>query len=108
MKSIVQTDDTICYLCGGPNPTDWHHVYNGTANRKKSEADGMKIKVHRKCHDYIHKHEITDLSIKAHCLEIWCEKKHKTVNDFIERYGVNYIAKLEMIMGGKNGSYDDI
>ena len=108
MKSIIQTDDTICYLCGMPKPTDWHHVYNGSANRRKSEADLIKIKVHRKCHEYIHSHELTDLSIKARCQDIWCEYYHKTDEDFIERYGINYKNKYQIKMGGRNGNQYDL
>lgn len=68
---------------------------NGTANRKKSEEDGLKVYVHKVCHDYIHEHELTDLNLKARCQKIWQEYYGKSESDFIKRYGKSYIAKFE-------------
>jgi len=94
MKSIVQDDERICYLCGRYSPTDVHHIFGGTANRKKSDEDSMVIKVHRVCHEWIHTHELSDLNLKAKAQRIWCEHYGKSDEDFIERYGINYVEKL--------------
>ena len=53
MKSILQSDNTHCFLCGmnyTVEPLDCHHIFGG-ANRKKSEQYGLKVYLHhRKCH----------------------------------------------------------
>lgn len=53
MKSILQDDESRCWLCGRPangDPLDWHHVFGG-AYRKKSEKYGLKVKLHHNvCH----------------------------------------------------------
>lgn len=68
---------------------------NGTSNRKKSEEDGLKVYVHRTCHDWIHRHELSDLNLKAKGQRIWQEYYNKSESDFIKRYGKSYIAKFE-------------
>ena len=48
-KSILQTEKA-CYLCGGQNWLESHHVY-GAANRKKSESYGLKVWLCHYCHN---------------------------------------------------------
>ena len=95
MKSIIQDNKEICYICGRYGAKHEHHVFNGTANRKKSEEDGMKVYLHPCCHDWIHRHELSDLNLKAKCQKIWQEHYKKSTNDFIDRYGISYIDKFE-------------
>ena len=96
MKSIVHTNNGYCYICKQYGQLVEHHVFNGTANRKKSEEDGMKVYVHTVCHEWIHTHEISDLNLKAICQKIWQEYYNKTDEDFIKRYGIDYIEKFEI------------
>ena len=42
MKSILQTEKK-CYICGCMGYVEEHHVFHGTANRKKSERHGLKV-----------------------------------------------------------------
>ena len=95
MESIISDNRQICYLCGKYGTTEAHHIFNGTANRSKSEEDGMKVYLHRVCHRWLHEHEMSDLNLKAKAQRIWMEHYGKTEDDFIKRYGVNYIAKLD-------------
>ena len=91
MKSIIQENKDYCYLCGRYGNLQEHHVFNGTANRKKSEEDGMKVYVHFRCHEFIHSHQLTDLNLKAHCQQVWQDHYKKSNKDFIKRYGKDYI-----------------
>lgn len=56
MKSVMQEDCSVCYLCGGkPNAWDGrleeHHVFMGNPLRRKSEQYGLKVYLHGgKCH----------------------------------------------------------
>lgn len=53
-KSIMQQDDSLCYLCGANGTMDylhWHHVFGG-ANRKWSEKYGLKVRLcGQQCHE---------------------------------------------------------
>lgn len=50
-ESIMQTNQTYCYLCGKPNRRDRtlfngleeHHIWEGTSNREQSEKYGLKV-----------------------------------------------------------------
>jgi hypothetical protein len=45
MKSIIKGDsEDRCYICGRTEWIERHHIFNGTANRKKSEKLWNKIK----------------------------------------------------------------
>ena len=93
MKTIVQGNIEYCPICFRkiePNCGQWHHIFNGTANRKKSEEDGMKVYVHPSCHEDIHRMQGLDLELKMKGQKIWCEYYEKGENDFIQRYGKNY------------------
>lgn len=53
MRSILQVDEDICYLCGRSGAAmDWHHCFGGSA-RHASEAYGLKVRLcHMGCHMY--------------------------------------------------------
>ena len=42
MKSIIQ-DEKECYVCGTRHGLQKHHIFGGTANRKKSEQYGLTV-----------------------------------------------------------------
>lgn len=60
MKSIMQDDLDVCYLCGRPagatpagmmDSLEWHHVFEGNPDRKISEKYGLKVRLHAlTCH----------------------------------------------------------
>ena len=43
MKSIIQEDESRCYVCGSMRNLERHHVFSGTANRKLSETYGLTV-----------------------------------------------------------------
>ena len=49
-KSIMQTGEKQCYLCGRKTCLERHHVLGGVANRKLSEAYGLWIYLCADCH----------------------------------------------------------
>ena len=49
MKSIVQEDDSRCYICGCRVNLECHHVMSG-ANRKWSEVYGLTVMLCRDHH----------------------------------------------------------
>lgn len=42
MKSIIQ-EHKECYVCGRTEPLHLHHIFGGTANRKKSDQYGLTM-----------------------------------------------------------------
>ena len=55
MKSIIQTDTDKCFNCRQAFGAEWHHIFGGwTGNRDKSEADGLKIRLCKECHEKTH------------------------------------------------------
>jgi hypothetical protein len=69
-------------------------VFYGTANRRLSEEDGCVVYLCRRHHTGgagVHNNRKVDLTLKARCEEAWLEEYGKTIEDFIARYGKNYI-----------------
>ena len=91
-KSIMQDhNENLCYICGAYNPTDTHHVLSGTANRKKSDEDGLTVKLCRSCHRNIHDIGGKQERILKQAAQ-WCwEQEYGSREDFIKRYGKSWI-----------------
>lgn len=91
MKSIL-SDVKRCYVCGS-YPVHRHHIFYGTANRKKSEQYGCWIYLcprhHNMSNEGVHFNKNLDLAIKRQC-----EKRFKEVYpklDFIKIFGKSYL-----------------
>ena len=93
VKSILQSEK-VCYICGTPIGLHLHHIFYGSANRKLSDIDGCVIYLCERHHtgaQGVHFNKKIDLTIKARCEQAWLEYYDKTIEDFIARYGRNYI-----------------
>lgn len=75
--SILTNDMEHCIICGHTTVA-WHHVINGTGNRKQSDKYGLIIPLCPKHHDMIHDDQRLDI--------VW---KKKAEMKFIELYGVD-------------------
>jgi len=84
-----------CYICHSKENLHLHHVIFGK-NRKKADADGLTIYLcywHHEGTDGVHGkngHNL-DLQLKQMAEKKWIEHYGKTTEDFISRYGKNYI-----------------
>ena len=95
MKSIIQADKTVCFICGRNSnyePLDEHHVYS-SANRKLSEKYGLKVYLHHNtCHLHgVHKNADMNKDLKAKVQEISMQHYGWSVEDFIKIFGKSYI-----------------
>lgn len=92
-KSILQNNKE-CYRCKSTFQLHKHHVFYGTANRKKSDIDGCWIwlcaKHHNMSNEGIHFNKLYDTEIKKKMQICWEEYYKKATEDFIKRYGRNY------------------
>lgn len=83
-----------CYVCGTILNIHTHEVFYGK-NKKKSIEDGCCIYLcdthHNMSDKGIHFDHSLDLKIKKQMEKKWLEIYNKTIDDFIKRYGRNYL-----------------
>lgn len=95
MKSILQTDESKCFICGrngGYWGLDVHHVW-GASFKKKSEKYGLLVRL---CHDTCHLggvHKDADLNrkLRAYAQKKAMEHYELTKEEFIKLFGKNYL-----------------
>ena len=92
MKSILQKQKR-CFICGTTHNLHEHHVFEGTANRKKSEKYGLKIwlcgKHHNLSNEGVHFNKALDLTIKRIAQRVF-EDEHSRF-EWMQIFGRNYI-----------------
>lgn len=93
MKSIMQADDELCYLCRMALATHEHHIFPGDPNRRHSEEDGLKVKICLKCHDKIHFSPRDGGKTKEFLCKAGQGKYEETHTreEFMKRYGRNWL-----------------
>lgn len=93
MNSIVQ-ERKECWFCKTTRGLHCHHIYSGTANRKKSEHHGMKVFLcgmhHNLSNDSVHFNRDMDLMLKKAAQKIF-EEKIGTREYFIQEFGKSYL-----------------
>ena len=95
MKSLIN-NNKICYVCGKQISLHKHHIFKGIRNRKKADEDGLWIYLCYEHHEGtygVHGKNGKDLDnrLKKLAEEKWIIYFNKTKNDFIKRYGKNYL-----------------
>ena len=98
MKSILQDDENVCYLCGmnsNVEPLEWHHVFGGK-NRSKSDEYGLTVRLHAtRCHNFgknsVHINAEVRKKLQAEVQRKAMEYYEWTVEKFIEIFGRNYL-----------------
>ena len=72
-----------------------HEVFFGYANRQKSIRDGLVVflqpEMHNTSNRGVHRNIEFDLYLKRIGEKAWCDYYNKTIDDFIEEYGRNYL-----------------
>lgn len=85
-------NDESCLICGTTHDLHVHHVFFGTANRRKSEKHGMKVYLCREHHtgnSGVHHNKQLDLEVK-----MWAQGKFEETHSrqhFINIFGKNYL-----------------
>lgn len=88
--SIITKNMDICYLCG-QYATEVHHVVHGCGRRKLADEDRLTVGLCRRCHMNLHDKGTCDRELQKIGQRAWMEHYHKTINDFINRFGKSYI-----------------
>ena len=91
--SLIQ-DEKKCYVCDTTYNIHIHEVYFGK-NRKKSIEDGCCVylcgKHHNQSNAGVHFNYKLDKELKKQMELYWLKYYNKTIEDFIKRYGRNYL-----------------
>ena len=91
--SILQNKKQ-CYVCETTLNMHTHEVFFGK-NRQKSIEDGCCVylcgKHHNQSNAGIHFNHELDLKVKKEMQLKWQQVYNKTTDDFIKRYGRNYL-----------------
>lgn len=99
MDSIIQSEKK-CFLCEseesyGMNKLESHHIFFGTANRKKSEEYGLKVwlcghNCHRNGPHAPHQNKVVDNSLKS-LAQAKFEEIHGDRDLFRKEFGKSYL-----------------
>ena len=77
------------------NGSHRHEIFYGVRNRKKSIEDGLVVFLRPELHNAsslgVHFNREFDLMIKREAEKRWLEYYHKDIEDFIKKYGRNYL-----------------
>lgn len=91
--SIIQ-DEKKCLVCETTQNIHIHEVYFGR-NRQKSIEDGCCVYLcgrhHNQSNEGVHFNKELDLSLKKLMETSWLKYYDATIDDFIKRYGRNYL-----------------
>lgn len=72
-----------------------HEIFFGVRNRQKSIDDGLvvflKPELHNMSKNGVHYNKKFDLMLKQRAEIVWLKYYNKTIDDFIKRYGRNYL-----------------
>ena len=72
-----------------------HEVFFGIRNRQKSIDDGLVVfltpEMHNMSNKGVHFNREFDLILKQEAEKIWLKENNKTKEDFIKKYGRNYL-----------------
>ncbi len=97
MKSIIMNEkDRKCYLCGAVGvmgELEWHHIFGGNPNRKKSEKYGLKVRLCHRCHrdNKIGVHSNAEAADYLHRIGQKAFERTHTRQEFVAIFGKNYL-----------------
>lgn len=91
--SIIQKEKS-CIVCGTTLNIHTHEVFYGR-NRQKSIEDGCCVYLcgrhHNQSNEGVHFNKELDTSLKKLMETSWLKYYDATIDDFIKRYGRNYL-----------------
>lgn len=101
-KSILHYKDGTCYLCvklkgicSKYPVVHEHHVYPGKPNRQISEAEGFKVYLCPRHHEY-HKEAVHENDENMKMIQRDCQRKYEethTRQQFMDLIGRNYLEE---------------
>lgn len=93
MKSVFQKNKT-CFFCNSIRGLHSHHIYEGTANRRKSEQYGLKIWLcgphHNLSNAGVHFNKEKDIQLKQ-MAQRYFEENIGSRDYFIREFGKSWL-----------------
>lgn len=94
-KSIIDNKKE-CYVCGSTTNLHFHHILFGVRNRQKADDDGLAVYLCYQHHEGTYgvhgkKGHALDIALKTIAEKTWISYYNKSEEDFIKRYGKNYL-----------------
>lgn len=80
-----------CYICGRRVDLELHHMLHGTTMRPLADEDGLTCWLCSYCHRRLHDQGKFDRELQADAQRKWMEEHNATTEEFIKRYGRNYL-----------------
>ena len=94
MFSILQRDDSKCFICGQIRWLEWHHVF-GAALKKLSEKYGLMVRLCHFCHNEppngVHQNREIRRKLQAFAQAKAMKTHDLTKEEFIKLFGKNYL-----------------
>lgn len=91
-RMIERREPHNCYICGRFGKMQNHHMIHGNGRRNLADEDGLCVWLCMECHSRLHSTGAHDLELKQEAERRWMmDNPEKTIEDFIERYGKNYL-----------------
>lgn len=88
-KSLFNTEQGECYLCGRKCESARHEVFFGSANRVQSKRYGMWVNLCPHCHEEVHRRNDVALRLKEEGQSIFESKfGHEK---YMKLFGKNYL-----------------
>lgn len=88
-----------CLICGATQNLHIHEVFFGSKNRKNSIEEKLCVSLcayhHNASNEGAHFNKELDLKIKRWAEEIWLKHNNKTIEDFIKKFGKNYLENVD-------------
>ncbi len=75
----------------GIKGSDKHHMVFGTSKRVLAEKDGLHCQLCHSHHMELHQHGDYKEELQQLAEKTWLEYYNKTIEDWIKRYGKNYL-----------------
>ena len=92
--------DNECYLCGRTTPLHLHHIFFGTANRKKSDKYGLTCKLCLYCHtegkNAVHRNAETNIYLRKMGQRYAMIELDWDIEKFRKEIGRNYLEEMEL------------
>lgn len=93
MKSILQDDPTLCFICGTATALETHHCFGGGL-RKKSDKLGLTVRLCHNCHNEppygVHHCAEAMQVLKAYSQKKAMEYYNWTLHQWMQEFYKNY------------------
>lgn len=94
MDSILQKDNTRCFICHSRQWLEWHHVF-GASLKKKSEKYKLMARLCHYCHNEppngVHQNREIRLKLQAYAQKKAMEQYGWDTERFIKEFYKNYL-----------------